>query len=160
MRKLESALLIVGLAIVAAATSVQAMDVGERLAPIQLTDQHDQTRAIDSDTRLILLASSHGAAKLVDQALKNVPPDFLAQREAVYVADISKVPGLVAKMVLVPSMRSASYGVLLDRKSALAPERVGAEPVLWITLEDSLVTSTKEFTDAKALRAALEQISP
>lgn len=160
MFKLKRTLLTACLAGATGVATAQAIEVGETLPPLQFRDQHDQAHTLGSDTRLVLLASSHDAARLVDAALKNAPADFLEERSALYVADISRVPGLVAKMVLVPSMRSASYRVLLDRKGEMAPARTGAEPVLWLTLEDNKVLSTKEFSDPQALRVALDQTTP
>lgn len=160
MCKLQRILLIACLTVASMTVPAHALQMGETLAPLQLKDQHDQAHSLGSDIRLVLLASSHNAARLVDSALKDTPAEYLNQRKAVYVADISKVPGLVAKMVLVPSMRSASYRVLLDREGHMAPERTGAEPVLWISLEDRKVLDAREFNDSEALRAALEQASP
>ncbi len=157
MLKLKHLLVTASLAGAAGSLPALAIGVGDSVSALQFQDQHDQKHTLTDDTRLVLLASSHGAAKLVDSAIKDLPSGYLDERSAVYVADISRVPGLVAKMVLVPSMRSANYRVLLDRKGELAPQRTGAEPVLWLTLEDGRVAGTSEFSDPSALRAALEQ---
>ncbi|MBB3190552.1 hypothetical protein [Halomonas cerina] len=38
-----------------------------------------------------------------------------------------RIPGLVAKFVLVPSMRSANYRALLDRENRVAPQPLGGD---------------------------------
>ena len=160
MTKLRTILVTSFVASIAGALPVSAVELGDTLATLQLPDQHDKLHAVGEGTRLVLLASSHDAARLVDAAIKDRPAGYLEQRAAIYVADISRVPGLVAKMVLVPSMRSASYRVLLDREGEVASERTGAEPVLWMRLDEGRVTDIAEFTEPAALRAALEKASP
>jgi len=159
MFKLKHVLKIAGLTTAVGTAPAMAAGVGDTVSPMQFKDQHDQAHSLGADTRLVLLASSHDAAKIVDSAIKDLPAGYLEARSAVYIADISRIPGLVAKMVLVPSMRSANYRVLLDREGKLAPERTGAEPVMWMTLEDGAISGIEEFTDPAKLRSALEQAS-
>lgn len=161
MTKLKQTLISALLSVTAAsAAPAKAFELGDALPAWQLKDQHDKAFSLSQSTQRVLLASSHGAAKLMDEAMKTLPEGRLDALNAVYIADISRVPGLVAKMVLVPSMRSASYRVLLDRQGVVAPERTGAEPVLWLELDGQVISERREFTDAKALRAALEQAAP
>jgi hypothetical protein len=62
------------------------------------------------------------------QALQGQPKGYLEARHAVFVADIQRMPRLIAKMFAVPAMRDYSYRVMLDREGRVAP-RI---PALWI----------------------------
>ena len=95
----------------------QALEEGERLAPWTLLDQFDQPFTLDNQTQTLLVARSMDAAKLVAAALQDQPKGYLEARHAVFVADIQRMPRLIAKMFAVPAMRDYSYRVMLDRDS-------------------------------------------
>lgn len=141
--------------------SAQAIEVGERLAPWTLEDQFGDTVTLDEQTSLLLLASSREAADVMDEAIKHRTEGYLEARNALYVTDISRIPGLVAKFVLVPSMRSANYRALLDRESRVAPQPLGGDDtVLWLDLDDIKVRERREFRAAEALRRTFEEYRP
>lgn len=99
----------------------QAVEVGERLAPWTLLDQFDQAYTLDNQARILLVARSMDAAKLVDAALQGQPAGYLEARHAVFVADIQRMPRLIAKLFAVPAMQSYNYRVMLDRDARIAP---------------------------------------
>jgi len=78
--------------------------VGERLAPWTLLDQFDQAYTLDNQARILLVARSMDAAKQVDAALQGQPAGYLEARHAVFVADIQRMPRLIAKLFAVPAM--------------------------------------------------------
>lgn len=98
----------------------QALEIGERLAPWTLLDQYDQPFTLDNRTTTLLVARDMDGAKLIKQALKDQPEGYLEARHAVFVADIQRMPALIAKMFAVPAMRDYSYRVMLDREGRVA----------------------------------------
>ncbi|AJE22467.1 hypothetical protein [Azotobacter chroococcum] len=140
---------------------VQALEVGERLAPWTLLDQHDQACSLSEETRILLVARSMDGARLVETALKARPQGYLEARRAVFVADISRMPSLIARLFAVPAMRDYPCRVLLDRDARVA-SRYPGDPVkvLWLDLEQGQLRARREFGDAGALAAALEQVTP
>lgn len=123
-----------------------------------LLDQYDKPYTQSDDLRVLLLARDMAGGKLLKAALDGLPKDYLEQRHAVFVADISKMPSLIAKMFAVPAMRDYNYRVLLDRESRVASHYpIPEDGVLWITLRQGQVVSTKGFATAAQLREALEQ---
>ncbi|WP_304639375.1 FAD/FMN-containing dehydrogenase [Pseudomonas sp.] len=131
----------------------------DRVEPWTLNDQFDQPYRFDASERVLLIAASNGAAKLVDDAIKNKPQGWLAERQVTYVADITHVPRLVANRVLVPSMRSASYRILLDREGEVASRYVeDRKPVLWLTLDNGRIAERQRFDSSDALRLSLESL--
>ena len=139
----------------------QAAEVGERLKPWTLLDQFDQPYSLDQQTRTLLVARSMDAAKLLKAALQDRPKGYLEARHTVFVADIQRMPSLIAKMFAVPAMRDYSYRVLLDREGRVASRYPGAEDkVLWLQLSDGRLVAQREYTSAAELREALEQLQP
>lgn len=142
-------------------TGAQALETGERLAPWTLSDQFEQAYTLDDDLRILLVARSMDAAKLLDAALEGQAKGYLEARQALFVADISRMPGLIGKLFAIPAMRDYSYRVLLDREAQVVPQYAAPEEgVLWLQLERGVLRERRVFTDAAALRSALEQVAP
>lgn len=123
-----------------------------------LLDQYDKPYTQDDNLKVLLVARDMAGGKLVKAALEGLPQDYLPQRHAVFVADISKMPGMIAKLFAVPAMRDYNYRVLLDRESRVASHyEVAADGVLWVTLEHGKPVSSQSYSAAPALRQALER---
>ncbi|SEQ84691.1 hypothetical protein SAMN03159444_02619 [Pseudomonas sp. NFACC02] len=138
--------------------AANALEVGDKLAPWTLLDQYDQPYTLGDDTQILLVARSMDAAKIVNGALQGTPKTFLESRHAVFVADIQKMPAIIAKMFAVPAMRAYSYRVMLDRDSRVVPRYPGdAEKVLVLRLHNGRVVSQAQFANAESLRSALAQ---
>ena len=139
----------------------QALEEGERLAPWTLLDQFDQPFTLDNQTQTLLVARSMDAAKLVAAALRDQPKGYLEARHAVFVADIQRMPRLIAKMFAVPAMRDYPYRVMLDRDGRVAPRYPGpVDKVLWLQLKDGQLVAQHEYATAAQLREALEKARP
>lgn len=139
--------------------TVHAVAEGERVRAWTLEDQYGEAVMIAPDTRLLLVASSRKAADVANEALEALPEGFLASHTALYVADVSRMPKMITRMVMVPAMRSAHYRVLLDYDSRVAPEHLGSgDEVLWLGLEGLAVRDRRTFGSAEALRQALEAL--
>lgn len=134
-----------------------ALEPGDKLAPFTLLDQYDQAYSLGDDTQVLLVARDMDGAKLVKAALAEQPKGYLEARNAVFVADIQKMPALISKLFAIPAMRDYSYRVLLDREGRVASHYPGEEgQVLWLQLEKGVLVSQRAFADAAALKAALE----
>ena len=138
-----------------------ALETGERLAPWTLLDQYEQPFTFDNSTTTLLVARDMDGAKLIKEALKDQPKGYLEARHAVFVADIQRMPALIARMFAVPAMRDYHYRVMLDREGRVASRYPGAEgQVLWLQLKDGRLLSQREYANASDLRDALEKARP
>ena len=138
-------------------TAALALEPGERLAPWTLLDQHDAPYTLNEQTRVLLVARDMDGAKLVNAALDGKPRGYLEQRQAVFLADISRMPGVIASLFALPKMRDYSYRILLDRDARIAPRYPAGEgEVLWLQLDGLQIVSQQAFTRADDLRQALE----
>lgn len=139
----------------------QAVELGERLAPWTLLDQFDQAYTLDNQAQVLLVARSMDAAKLVDAALQGQPKGYLEARHVVFVADIQRMPRLIAKLFAVPAMQAYNYRVMLDRDARIAPRYPApVDKVLWLQLEGGKLVARHEYATAAELRQALEQVQP
>lgn len=134
-----------------------AMEPGERLAPWTLLDQFDAPYTLNDETHILLVARDMDGAKLVNAALEGQPKGYLEQRQAVFLADISRMPSVIATLFALPKMRDYNYRILLDRNARIAPRYPAGEgEVLWLQLEDGKLVEQKVFKDAAALKQALD----
>ncbi len=149
-----------GLALLAG--SAQAVEPGERLSNWTLSDQFEQSYTLDEQQlRVLLVARSMEGGKLVEQALAGLDRNYLPERQTAFVADISRMPRLIGSLFAIPAMRDYNYRVLLDREPSVVPQyRAPEAGVLWLDLQAGVVRERREFTDADALRQALEQLKP
>ncbi|MDR8016673.1 FAD/FMN-containing dehydrogenase [Ectopseudomonas guguanensis] len=142
-------------------TAALALESGERLAPWTLLDQHDVPYTLNDRTRILLVARDMAGAKLVNAALEGKPKGYLEERQAVFLADISRMPGVIASLFALPKMRDYNYRILLDRDARIAPRYPAGEgEVLWLQLEDGRLLEQRVFREAGALKNVLETLEP
>lgn len=142
-------------------TAVLALEPGERLAPWTLLDQHDVPYTLNDETRILLVARDMDGAKLVNAALEGKPKGYLDERHAVFLADISRMPRIIATLFALPKMRDYNYRILLDHDARIAPRYPAGEgEVLWLQLEDGRLVEQKVFKEAVALEQALAAEQP
>jgi hypothetical protein len=132
------------------------VEVGQRLPALTLKDQHDKAWQVEADTRLVLFAAGRKASNLALAVLGAQPRDFLPQRHAVYLADMSRMPGFVTRTFALPSLREQPFrvGVSLDER-VLADWPAQPDAVLLIDLEQGKVSRIRSAGTEGELRVAL-----
>ena len=136
-----------------------AAEVGDTLATFTLNDQHDTAFTLDASTRVLLAAGDMDGAKLVKAAVADQPKGYLEARHAVFVADIQRMPAIISKLFAVPAMRDYNYRVVLDREGQVVPQyAVGENQVLLLQLDNGKLVQKQSFSDAEALRKAIDAL--
>jgi len=128
-------LLLLAALLAAASAQAEPYAVGDALEPVTLEDQHGVSHTLDGSVQVVLFSRDMDGGDVLKQALADAPKDFLAQRGALYVADIEGMPRLVARLFALPSMRRRPYPMLLDRdgtKTARLPSEEGAATLLFL----------------------------
>ena len=157
MNKPFASLALIGaLALAAPGVLAGPVQPGQPLPTLQLKDQHDQDWRIAPETRLVLFAAGRKASNLVLAVLGPQPKGFLDGRHAVYVADMSRMPGFITRTFALPSLREQNFavGVSLDEKT-LADWPRQDDAVTLIRLDGGRVVSHEYATTEAQLKAAL-----
>lgn len=146
---------------VCAGANVQAattVAVGQPLPTLSLQDQHDKPWQIAPSTRLVMFAAGRQASNLVQAVLQALPNDHLARRGAVYLADMSKMPGFITRTFALPVLRDLPYpiGVSMDA-SVLAAWPRQPDAVTLIEVDQGGVKRISYAATEAELRAALER---
>jgi hypothetical protein len=138
------------------ASHAAPIEPGRPLPALNLKNQHGQPWRIGSDTKLVLFAAGRKASNLMQTVLTPQPKGFLSGRHAVYLADMSKMPGFITRTFALPSLRELSFevGVSLE-EAALAGWPRQDDAVTLIRLEQGRVLSHEYATTEAQLKAAL-----
>ncbi len=118
---------------VSSATAEEPYAVGEQLASIELEDQHGELRALDESVKLILFSRDMDGGDILREGVARVGGERLEGLGALYLSDIHRMPGLVARFIAIPRMRDRPYPVLLDRDgkaTARLPDVEGQATIL------------------------------
>ncbi|APW46595.1 hypothetical protein [Rhodoferax antarcticus] len=132
--------------------------VGQALPALNLKDQHDKPWQIKPSTRLVMFAAGRKASNLMQAVLQALPKDQLTRKNAVYLADMSKMPGFITRTFALPTLRDMPYlmGVSLDETTLAAWPRQ-TDAVTLIELDQKVVKGIRYVTTEADLRAALER---
>lgn len=132
------------------------VEPGQPLPALSLQNQHDQAWRIAPDTKLVLFAAGRKASNLMQSVLAPQPKGFLAGRHAVYLADMSKMPGFITRTFALPSLRELNFevGVSLDEKTLAGWPRQD-DAVTLIRQDQGRVVSHEYATTEAQLKAAL-----
>lgn len=144
--------------VVAKSQGTAAVTVGQPLPVLTLKDQHDKPWQITPGTRLVIFAAGRKASNVVQSVLHALPKDQLTRKNALYLADMSKMPGFVTRTFALPALREMPYliGVSLDEATLAAWPRQ-TDAVTLIELEQNMVKRISYTTTEPDLRAALER---
>ena len=130
--------------------------VGSSLDPLALPDQHGVEHRVDAATRGVLLSRDMDGGGFVREALASEGAAQLEKAGAVYIADVSGMPGLIRRMFAIPRMRQRGYPVLLDVEG-VPTVRLPAEAgkASWIRLEGLRIAEIRFLASAEEVKAAL-----
>ena len=136
--------------------SAGPIEVGQALPTLSLQNQHGQAWRIAPDTQMVIFAAGRTASNLVMAVLSSQPKGWLTSRQAVYLADMSKMPGFITRTFALPVLRDMPYpiGVSMD-DTTLAGWPRQPDAVTLIDLDQGLVKSIRFVTTEADLRAAL-----
>ncbi len=131
--------------------------MGSRVAPATLLDQNEVPHRIDESVRIIFFAREMEGGAVIRALLDDEGPKYLAKHGALYVADISGMPTLIAKLVAIPKMREERpYPTLLDRDGATtAPFPAQEGRVTVMALDKLRVTAIHYRGSVAGLRDAV-----
>lgn len=138
------------------ATAAAELATGSAFPTLSLPDQHGQERSITDDTKVILFPADKPASDLLNEFLKAQADQFLLNRQAEYIADISSMPSLITRLVALPRMRDRPYRILLVEDPELTsflPRQEGAVTI--VRLSDRRVSTIEFVKNKEALASAL-----
>ena len=117
LRSLIALPLLLALTSAMSAFAQEQVGIGDALPAINLKDQHDQSRPVSEDTRGVLLVADNAGTALAMQLIERYGPQWLSETKQVFLADIHRMPGLIARLVAIPQLREKPYPILLGKEA-------------------------------------------
>jgi hypothetical protein len=140
-----------------AALGGAALAADEAIEPFALEDQHGVRVEVGAAVRTILLTRDMDGGGIVREALAGLEQAYLDERRAVYVADVSGMPGVVSRLIALPRMRRRPYRVLVDRDGSVSrrlPHVAGKATAIF--LDGLRIARVAHLGSPGEVRAALE----
>ncbi len=137
---------------------VGAASVGDRIEPFTLEDQFGESHAVDESVRLLLFSRDMKGGSFLKDAIEAEHAERIRRGEWAYVADISGMPRLIARIFAIPRMRRRPYPLLLDREgtvTASLPDR--EREATLIHLDHLRITRVEHLPSAEAVKVALDR---
>lgn len=129
---------------------------GQSIPDIRLMDQHDAEGRLDATTRLVLVTRDMDAGNLVKDALTERGGATLTAAHAVYISDISRMPGLITKLFALPAMRKRDYRILLDRDGKATADIPSEEgKITALRIADGVIAQIDYVSTVEGLRMLL-----
>ncbi|MDQ8202247.1 hypothetical protein [Pelagicoccus sp. SDUM812003] len=128
----------------------EPLSVGSPMPQLQAEDQHEKPYGISQDTRYVLVSFDMGPGKQANKYLDEKGADFLPENDAVYVANIHGMPGLIASTFALPKMRKYAHRILVMDEDGLFddwPQEKGKVTVF--TLDEAGNISSIGYWDPK-----------
>jgi len=125
----------------------QTFQEGSVIKPLSMKDQFEKNIAINAETKQLIIVFSKIEGEKV-KAFLEANPDYLNQKKALYLMDVSPVPGMVMSMFMLPKFKKYPYPIaLIDDEKTMAYFPKKENHITLITLENLNVTAI-EFKEA------------
>ena len=141
--------------------SSAAVAMPESMQNLRLKDQNELPVKISANIRYVLFAHDMSSKDLVQDMLENKPADYLETHHALFVADVSGMPRIIARMFAYPALRKLPYQVLLDEVGSRTADWERRDSAVTLFRVDNFVVTGFDFIDTQeALEDALNEIPP
>ncbi len=135
------------------------LSIGGTLPVVPMVDQWDKEIVIPTDTEKLMFIADMEGSKLVVPALESKGDAYLAQKKAVLVSDIHRMPSIITRFVALPKMRSYPFTIRLIREEKLSdPYPRNKGQVTLLLIKQNVVTDIQFATSEEEVVKFLEFI--
>jgi len=145
--------------LVATIAQAEQIQIGSRLAGFELEDQFGQPHSIKKMPRTLILTFEKTTGAFVNQFLTRQGSQYLAEHDALYIADIARMPSMITTMFALPKMKKYTHTVLLaygEDFQGHFPRKSGKATVIHFDassrVTDCLFVSTEEELQKEIMR--------
>ena len=132
--------------------------IGKRIPAFTLKDQHGKEGAVNGQVRLVLFCRERKGSDIVGEALQGTSASYLSQHQAVFVADTSGMPRLIAKFAALPALRKKPFRVFLDPGPSVTKNFPSAKDEVTLLFLKNLTIYAVKFVDNPVdVRKAIEE---
>ena len=139
------------------ATATDGINLNSTLS-FKLPDQFDKAHTLTDETQKVIFVFAKATGHTVKTFLNAQAGDYLSQRKALFVADISPMPTVIRNTFALPDLRKSPYAVLLIYDKEIAKtfkNESQADKIAVVTLEKRKVKEVNYVVTEEALKDAL-----
>lgn len=141
--------------------SSMAQAMPESMQNLRLKDQNELPVKISANIRYVLFTHDMSGKDLVKDMLEDKPADYLETHHALFVADVSGMPRIIARMFAYPALRKLPYKVLLDEVGTRTADWERRDSAVTLFRIENFIVTGYDFIDTQeALEDALNVILP
>jgi len=133
--------------------------IGQKLEDFTFNDQFDKPVSLTNSTKKVMFAFSKPTGHLIKMYMSDKKPDYLTSRDIIFIADISGMPSIIAKMFAIPDMQESKYPILLIKEKERAMRfrnENHKNEVMIITLKNKIVQNVKFISNEKDLKIEID----
>jgi len=124
-----------------------------------LLDQFNKEVSLDSSTRKLIIVFSKDMGHIANDFISSQPKGFLKSKNAMLMADISKMPVVIRNTFALPSLRKSDYPTTLIYDSEISDilkDGKEVNNIFFITLENNRVKNIKYGSTDKEIAEFLK----
>lgn len=136
--------------------------LADTLKPAEFSNQFGEKASVDESTKWLIFSNDKNLSDVVKKTLDDLKITDLSKSGGQYVADISKMPGLISQMFAIPKMKEYEFKLALDQEGEATkpwPKKEGHVTMMKLNkleiLETNFALNQEELT--KFIKA---QVSP
>ncbi len=133
--------------------------VNKSIADLKLNDQFEKSHTLDKNTKKVIFAFSKDGAHICNDYFDTKEPNYLADHNTQFVADVSSAPALIRSMFIMPGLKDFKHTVLLfEDKAAAAPymKDIDVEKIIIVSVDNGTITAIKSVTTEAELISEIE----
>jgi hypothetical protein len=132
------------------------LKIDDKISNFSLPNQFDKIHTINDEISIIIIAFQKEDAKLVNDFLSVKRSDFLENKHAVFINNISRSSSIIVKLFTIPELRDYKYNVLLiyNENSKRFLEQEGKITVYLI--KDGIVKDIRYISSQEELERVLK----
>jgi len=127
------------------------------IEPFKLNDQFGEEHNVSTMPTFIICSFGRESGTLISSYFNRQESNYLAQYDIVLIADVSGVPSLLRKTIIVPKMKKNNFSILLSLESSFMKEFPKKEDSLTLLkLENGVVKEISFIDDEESLKKEIE----
>ncbi len=136
-----------------------AITISQDMDIFTFNDQFDKAKSLSKDTKKIIFVFKKATGHTMNEYLKTKPKDYLSSKGVLFVADISKMPSLIAEYVAIPDLQKNKYSVLLIKDEDIAKKFKNEKNelrIMVVSLDNLKVTKVTFLNNPKDLEQEIK----
>ncbi len=141
--------------------AAETLSVGTHLDTLKhykYENQHKYPMQIPSATRLVIVSFEKDTGALVNDYLDTKKSSYIVDHNAVFIADINRMPSIITTMFALPKMQKYKHPIYLhyeDKFENFMPHK--EEKLTLLRIKDEKVESITYISTLDELKAAIEK---